>query len=120
MFGWLKKKDVPGAAPPGLTPASSPELIAWTEGADLPIPDWRRHEWPEASSAEADARANGLAASWLDALAAALPEGYRRSESANFMLLSALEERPARVLLEYLEKSLRRVLGTLPDLASDE
>lgn len=122
MFGWLRKNpENPAPAAAGTEPMPAAD-IAWMPASDLPIPDWERQSWPvEADPAQLHGHGNRLAAGWLDALAARLPEGgYRRAESANFMLLSTLEPRPARVLLDYLEKSLRRVLGTLPGVASDE
>lgn len=119
MFGWLKGKPVQQA--PVERSIALPQEIAWRGDATLPIPDWDRQSWPDdGDAATQHAYASGLAAGWLDALAQALGHGLRREESANFMLLSALEPRPATVLLQYLERSLRRVLATLPGIASDE
>ncbi|HEX7891209.1 MAG TPA: hypothetical protein VF522_17780 [Ramlibacter sp.] len=119
MFGWLKGKQV--AEPPPERSTSLPGEVIWRDGTTLPIPDWERHDWPDATDgAKLHAYANGLAAAWVDALGTQLHSGYRRDESASFMLLSALEPRPARALLDYLERSLRRVLTTLPGIASDE
>lgn len=119
MFGWLKGKQV--AEPPQERSTPLPQHVIWRDGTTLPIPDWERHAWPDAAdSTNLNTFANGLAAAWVDALGVQLHAGYRRAESANFMLLSALEARPARALLEYLERSLRRVLATLAGIASDE
>ncbi|MRD46618.1 hypothetical protein GHT07_04975 [Caenimonas koreensis DSM 17982] len=95
--------------------------MLWRADASLPIPDWSKQPWPEAGADEQlHAHANGLAAAWLDATIAALPVGHIRAESANFMLLSALQPRPTGVLLDYLERSRRRVLATLPGIAADQ
>lgn len=118
MFGWLKGKQEPEA--PAQRSTALLQEIAWRSDTTLPIPDWDRQARPEHGQEAQDDHANGLAAGWLDALSQALGGRLRREESANFMLLSALEPRPAKVLLEYLERSLRRVLATLPGIASDE
>ncbi|MBC5786283.1 hypothetical protein H8N03_25320 [Ramlibacter sp. USB13] len=118
MFGWLKGKPV--AEPPVERTAPYAGDMPWLAGTTLPIPDWDlllsdAHLQPGAEHAQCSA----MAAAWLDAMGAALG-GYRRDESPNFMLLSPLEARPARVLLDYLERSRRRVLATLAEVASDE
>jgi hypothetical protein len=121
MLKWFTGRRASAApqAPP-LSPARPAHEVAWRADATLPIPDWPAQDWPEAGDdALLHAHANGLAAAWLDALGAQLGAPHRRDESANFMLLSALQPRPARVLLEYLERSRRRILATLPDIAQD-
>lgn len=122
MFGWLRGNRVASQArvQEPLSEAADPQDLAWRSGTSLPIPDWEAVPWVEtADAAQLHRHANGLAAAWLDAAAAALPEGYRRLETANFMLLSTLDDRPAAVLLDYLERSRRRVLATLPGIAHD-
>jgi hypothetical protein len=123
MFGWFKRsapaQDAPATGAP--SKAWPADRMVWRVDASLPIPDWNRQPWPEIADADAlHAQANALAAAWLDALAGKLPPGYRRSESPHFMVLSVLEPRPARVLADYLERSRKRVLATLPDIASDQ
>lgn len=120
MFGWLKGR---GAGSEATAPEKSKplaEAMVWRGGTTLPIPDWQAMAWPESEDADAlHELANGQAAAWVDALAAALGEGHERVESPHFMLLSALAPRPARSLLEYLERSRKRVLATLAGIASD-
>ena len=118
MFGWLRGKQLAEAPPERTAPFDG--AIAWHPGATLPIPDWQHHlATLAAEPGAAHAHCSALAAAWLDAMAGALP-GHRRDESANFMLLSQLGPRPARVLLDFLERSRRRVLATLAGIASED
>lgn len=115
MFAFLGR-DKRQASLPELT-APYPGDLVFRPGTIMPIPDWHQLDWPDTADVALQHRhANSLAAAWLDALTLTLGFQYRRSESANFMLLSSLEPRPAQVLIDYLEKSLKRVLGTLPGI----
>ena len=124
MLEWFRKsrKSAPaGAEGTGRTEAWPADRMAWRAGTGLPIPAWEAQSWPVTTDAEAlHAHANGLAATWLDALAQALPERHARAESANFMLLSAMDRRTADALLRYLERSRTRVLATLPGVAGGD
>lgn len=125
MLQWLKGRRT---APPAPGPAPDAGLseplhahVVWREGASPPIPDWDRQPWPEtADDAALHRHANGLAAAWLDATATAQAVPHRRAESDHFMLLSPWERKPAHVLLDYLERSRRRVLAALPGVADDQ
>lgn len=123
MLQWLKRKREPDTRDNNETAASeafSSQDVLWRAGTDLPLPDWHQQPWPEDGDDDTLHRhANGWAAAWLDATAAALAGGYARAESANFMLLSALEPRATRVLLDYLERSRKRVLAVLAGIAAD-
>lgn len=123
MLEWLRRNRSPAnadAGRPKLTEGFPQTQLAWVADAALPIPDWEKQQWPEDSNADLlHEYANRLAATWLDAMASALPERYARAESENFMLLSALEFRARNALLQYLERSRKRVLGTLPGIAAD-
>jgi hypothetical protein len=120
MLRWLRGKRTSEAPVEQRTPAA--DGVRWRADTSLPIPDWERQPWPQTEdSAVLHAHANGLAAAWLDATATALvAHAYRRDESHNFMVLSALDARPAQVLLDYLERSRRRVLATLDGIAKDD
>lgn len=123
MLKWFKGLATSAPAPASLplSEACSPDQLAWREGTDLPIPDWQKHAWPDTvEPAALDRIFDGYAAAWVDALAGALPGDYRRTESDNFMLLSTMAPRPAAVLLDYVERSRRRVLATLQGIAADE
>lgn len=124
MLGWLRRSPAStatGAKEAELTQAAAASAMAWVPHTALPVPDWDAQQWPDGpDTGFLHAHANGLAAAWLDAMAAALPPGHVRAESANFMLLSSLERRGANALLKYLERSRTRVLATLPGIASDD
>jgi hypothetical protein len=115
MFAFLNR-DKKQASLPELT-APHPGDLVYRSGTTMPIPDWQLQAWPDTNDVSLQhCHANGLAAAWLDALSVALGSQYRRIESTNFMLFSRLEQRPTQVLTDYLEKSLRRVLGALPGI----
>lgn len=119
MFGWFKGRGAESDAAPEKSEALR-EAMVWRSGTSLPIPDWQAMAWPDSGDAGSLHRlANGQAAAWVDALAATLGNGHDRTESQHFMLLSALAPRAARMLLEYLERSRKRVLATLAGIASD-
>jgi hypothetical protein len=119
VFGWLRRGQAAEETPAHHS-TPMPHGLVWREATSMPIPDWARVPWPEtADAAGHDAHANGLAAAWLDELATRMP-GSRRRESADFMLLSRLEARPAAALLAYLDKSLKRLLHILPGIARVE
>jgi hypothetical protein len=121
MFGWFHRKQQPheSAAPAGTEPLPSADMV-WCE-ASLPIPDWARLQGPPGGEPEAlHALANRQAAAWLDALGAALDPKYRRHECEHFMVLSPLDARAAKVLMDYLERSRKRVLATLPGIAAED
>jgi len=121
MFQWLKRTTSAAAAPEAAPSEPLADQLVWREDADLPIPDWALTPWPQDEAAETLHRlANGLAAAWLDALAARLPVPHWREESPHFMLLSPWRDRTARVLLDYLERSRRRVLAVLAQVADDQ
>jgi hypothetical protein len=124
MLQWLKRKREPDATGNNglvLSEAFPSHEILWRVGTHLPIPDWQQQPWPEdGDEGTLHRHANGWAAAWLDATGIALDERYTRAESANFMLLSVLEPRATRVLLDYLERSRKRVLATLPGIAADQ
>ncbi len=123
MLRWLFGKRQPettGRETAPLSPAVSPGQILWRADTSLPIPDWNLQPWAEDGEDEAlHAHANGLAAGWLDATVAVLGDRYARAESTNFMLLSTMEPRATGVLLDYLERSRRRVLTALSGIAAD-
>lgn len=124
MLQWLKRKREPDATDNNelvLSEAFPSQEVLWRADTHLPIPDWQQQPWPEDGDEDTLHRhANGWAAAWLDATATALDQRYTRAESAHFMLLSALEPRATRVLLDYLERSRKRVLAALAGIATDE
>lgn len=123
MLQWLLgTKRQPKTGREGLpsTSAVAAEEMLWLADTSLPIPDWHRQPWAEHGEDEVlHVQANGLAAGWLEAMMAALGDRYARAESDNFMLLSSMEVRERSVLLDYLERSRRRVLAALSGIAAD-
>lgn len=122
MLKWFRERhaaEPAGNDQTGLSVALASNEMHWRTDADLPIPDWSAQPWPEGSDDVLHGHANGLAAAWLDATKEVLAGRYARAESANFMLLSCLESRTRDVLLDYLERSRKRVLATLPGIADD-
>jgi len=122
MLQWLlgKRQSAAGRENALLSPAASPQEMRWLANTSLPLPDWSRHPFAEHGEDEVlHAHANALAAAWLDAMTKALDDNYARAESDNFMLLSSMDARASGVLLDYLERSQRRVLAALAGIAAD-
>lgn len=57
---------------------------------------------------------------WLDSILEQLPGSYRIEESANFLVLSAQEDRFVQLLSQFLERTLQRILAGLDGIADDE
>lgn len=95
--------------------------IAWKSGATLPIPDWEAIAAEDAKTdAELHAFWNGIARVWLVELSKRLGSEYKIAESPEFLLLGALSERQQRLVLDYAERTRKRVLKVLADIARDE
>lgn len=94
----------------------------------LPIADWEAvQRWVD-DTVPAGQRAQAWLAAeraWMQHLRAALGAGYRLDEGRTAMVLSSLEPNVARATLEFMDKSLRRILAALdgiaqvPDLGKD-
>lgn len=86
----------------------------------MPLPVWGDVgaavgvDWPKERR---DAFWTAAAGHWMLALRSALPEGYRIHASDDFLLLSALDERQARLLLRFCQSVRRRILRNLSDAA---
>ena len=95
--------------------------IAWKTSATLPIPDWDEIAAPEGkTAAELHKLWNGIAHAWLAELSTSLGTEYKIAESPEFLLLGALTERQQRLVLDYAERTRKRVLNLLSDIARDE
>lgn len=94
----------------------------WRPDAQLPIPDWQAVETRapahDAPGADHDAYWRDAALIWLTRLGDAFGSDYRVSTSENFALLAALSSRESRSTLDFAERSRRRILRTLADVAS--
>lgn len=89
----------------------------------LPRPNWSAiFDWVESNIADAalnDAWTQ-LASDWLDAMIEALPAGYSRQESPEFMLLSNGDAPSGDRILQWCEDSRRTILEALAGVARDE
>lgn len=124
LFGWLKKRSSRGKqlAPPKPLPRV-PVQMHWYVGTQLPIADWERIS--QDAPVEMDAEAvhvyrTSAAREWLEALNQQLGEHYRITESADFLLLSNLQDRPAVVVLETCQRMLSRISRSLGELAVNQ
>jgi hypothetical protein len=119
---WFGRGDEAAQEPP-LLPRSStlqaPALVLRPD-ATFPIVDW------DAMDAHAPATEDPIlldefwsvtAQAWLEALRTHLGDHFTIRDSARFQLLSALDERTARGVLDYLEKTRKRILRVLEGVA---
>ena len=95
--------------------------IAFHESFGLPRPDWARFgEWVEAQPPSADRNAiwTEPARRWLVELGRALGSEYSVEESVSLILLSSLEKRLARTLLEVGERTRESLLEVMGELGT--
>jgi hypothetical protein len=102
--------------------SSALSQVIWDTNKSIPIPAWESNQ-----PAIKDDDKAGLhlywtqaALTWLEKLSTAFNAPLQIYESEDFFLLSALQQRPSEVLLEYAQKAKKRNLGTLHGIASDE
>ena len=57
---------------------------------------------------------------WVEATAQELGNSYRTSETENFIILSAQDDRYVRLLSDFLERTRRKILTSLEGIAKDE
>lgn len=95
--------------------------LSWQEGATWPVPDWEAIAEQEQAD-WADARKDGfwseVALQWLGRMATEWEHGYGVQASREFLLLSALPARDAKVFLEFCESARKRILRFLDGIAS--
>jgi hypothetical protein len=114
------------AAQPGAMPTRSMSLVelAWRSEATMPIADWR-DAWERVDAIHEEAAVEqffwNAAFTWLDALRGHLGNTrYRIDQTASFLVLSSLENRKLQLALEFCERSRRRILRMLADVAQDK
>lgn len=88
----------------------------------FPRPDWEAigrqiHAKPEETW---DAEWQEWSGRWLAGIRDRLPAEYRIEESENFLVLSAESDRYLGLLMGFLERALKRILGRLQGIAADE
>lgn len=95
--------------------------LRWSEG--LPHADWSKvRPWVD-SFDDRTARSEAWAQcekAWLAHLARALGPSFAVRSESNTLLLSSLDARAARVVLEYVNRTRSRVLRLLDGIAADE
>ncbi len=109
-----------GRGEPALSAKSLPTVdvptLVLREGATFPIVEWSAldaHAPVSDDPKVLDVFWTAVAAAWLDKLRQTLGGHYRVVESEHFLLLSALDARPAKVLMDFAEKTHRRILSLL-------
>ena len=114
--------------PEAATPAASPEPplpappLVFRQGMSFPIVDWDAmdaHAPATEDLALLDRFWSVTARAWLEAMAAKLGPRFAIRESDHFLLLGAIEDRRARAVLDYLEKSRKRIHMVLDGIARD-
>lgn len=99
-----------------------PPLVMLTD-ATLPIVEWEamHAHAPAGDKPELlDEYWTAVAAEWLNALGGALGKQYAVQESDHFLLLSPQEKARGRAVLEYVERTRKRVLHLLDGIAKEE
>lgn len=92
----------------------------WSAPTTMPVPDWEKialAEHPEWTPSTRDTWWTAAAGNWLQALAARFGAHYRLHESADFLLLSALDDRRVELLGQYGQSVLRWIRGNLAEVA---
>ena len=123
FFGRLMGSSTPDAAKPAPAKLLGPDTppLVLRSGTTLPVVDWnamRALEPPVVDKAVLDAFWTVLAREWLEKLRAALDARYAIRESGQFLMLSSVDESRARVVLEFLETTRKRVLAILDGIAA--
>lgn len=121
LFNRLLGRKEPAPAEKHRSVIAVPELV-FREGATLPIVAWDAldAQVPQSDDPKVlDAFWTAVACTWLQKLKQALGDGYNIVESERFLLISSLAPRPAQVMLDYAEKTRRRILMLLEGIAHD-
>lgn len=118
---WLGGRGEEAPTPVSRVSMQAPTLVFRT-GMTFPIVDWDAMDAHEPATEDPillDRFWSVAARAWLEALRAQLGDHFTIRESERFQLLSALDERTARAILEYLEKSRKRIHRVLERIAMD-
>lgn len=119
---WLSPSPVPATtvSAPGANNLTTPPL-AFRADTKFPIVDWEAMDIHQPVTTDAkvlDAFWTAVAKQWLKALGKSFGGQYSVAESDRFLLLSTLPERKARAVLDFVEKSQRRILLVLQGIAA--
>lgn len=125
---WLKRWFGGGGTPGGKRGKTVkrrgiavPPLVM-RKDATLPIVDWDAmdsHAPTNAKPAVLDEFWTATARAWLDALRRALGKQYVIHESDRFLLLSPLEDSRVKLILDYVERTRKRILRVLDGVAKE-
>jgi len=90
--------------------------------AGFPRPDWDAIAKIVEAQPESDWDRlwTNWAQKWVDSIAANLGSDYRVSETENFIVLSAQDDRYVDLLSSFLERTLRKILSMLDAIAKDD
>jgi hypothetical protein len=121
FVGRLLGRSEPVASEKNRLAVTIPQLVL-REGTTLPIVQWDALDVhaPQSDDPKAhDEFWTAVASAWLERLKQSLGTGYNKFESERFLLLGSLDGRPAKVMLDYVEKTRRRILLLLEGIAHD-
>lgn len=123
MLGNFFRRSTPEPAKSlyALKSTAATELI-WDATKNLPIPAWDSNQpkIDQGDAAALDLYWTQAALAWLERLSTSFDVHLNIYESDDFFLLSALQQRPSEVLIDYAQKAKKRKLATLDGIASDE
>lgn len=132
---WFRRAPSPAADAPAPVERTPQRLTGPSDCGDLvladaaqaphglPLLDWNAvHAWlrPATDEAAADLAWAQAERAWLLMLRDALGPGYRLRQQGRALLLSALEDRPAQTLLDFVLRTQQRVERLLDGLAQSE
>lgn len=123
----------PAVEPPPSAPSSAPTTAISSAGVDdfdlvahlidangLPVLDWDAAQAWVAGITEEDAQARAWSSceiAWLQHLGAALGPGYRLTQRGHIVLLSSLDDRIATATMDFVDKTLQRIVRVLDGVA---
>jgi hypothetical protein len=118
LFGrWFGQRDAPAVDTPPAHEIAAPPLTLRAD-ATLPIVDWEAMDAHAPDTEDAvDAYWTSVAQAWLETLGVRLGSTFRVRASDRFLLLSPFDERRARSILDYVEKTRKRILRLLDGVA---
>ncbi|UYK77319.1 hypothetical protein NG825_02850 [Xanthomonas sacchari] len=111
------------ASLPAVTIARVSVDMHWDSDTSMPIPKWEAIAEAEPAEAGADALHvywTSAARQWLEVLNQQLGDHYAVTESADFLLLSNLQARPATLVLQTCQRMLARIRRNLGALAVEQ